>query len=778
MTFFSELKRRNVFRVGAAYVVVAWLLIEVAETIFPLFGFDTTPARIVVIVLTVGFIPAVIFSWVYELTAEGLIKEKDVDRSQSVTYATGRKLDFAIIGLLAIALIVIGGNWFMSRDARWARDEAFPMIESYVAEGDWEAAYQLGKIVEIRLPNSSKLANLWPTFSRATNIPSDPSGAKVYRRSYSATDSEWEELGTTPLRNVRIPFGISLIRLEIDDRPPLLRMIGSGLLPEVDDLSVLFESWPVDEEQRLTYIGILPYTYKLDTESLVNDGFERVPGWEVDLDSGPVEFGEFFIGRKEITNREFKEFTNAGGYQRRDFWQHEFIQDGEIIPWEDAMALLTDQTGRPGPKTWVAGTFPDGEDDYPVAGVSWYEAAAYARFVGRELPTVHHWRRAFAFAILPWMLPASNLDGDRTAPVGQYRGIGWTGTYDMAGNVREWCQNSVGDQRVILGGGWNDAFYVVQESIMDAGSLPPLDRSITNGFRIAFTNDDLATAARARQAIPEPNVPIIAEPASDEVFAAYRAAYDYDPTPLNATIEETESATDWYRERITFDAAYDDERITLDLYLPSNERSRHQAVLIWPGTGALLLETRDTSDAPLDYVLKNGRAVAFPIYKGTFERRQPEFPDWTTVSGRDLTIQQIKDLRRTIDYLESREDIDNDGLAFYGQSWGGRLGGIVLAIEPRIRVGVLDQAGINFDIRPEIDVTHYLQRVTQPVLQFNGRYDSDFRYETSAKPYFDLLGTPEAHKKHVVEPTGHFVSPSVAIGETLNWLDKYLGPSQ
>ena len=163
MSFFSELKRRNVFRVGVAYVVMAWLLIQVAETIFPLFGFGATPARFVVIVLTVGFIPAVIFSWVYELTAEGLKKEKDIDRSQSIPHLTGRKVDFAIIGLLAIALMVIGGNWLMGREARWARDEAFPMIESYVAEGDWEAAYQLGKIVEIRLPNSSKLANLWPT---------------------------------------------------------------------------------------------------------------------------------------------------------------------------------------------------------------------------------------------------------------------------------------------------------------------------------------------------------------------------------------------------------------------------------------------------------------------------------------------------------------------------------------------------------------------------------------------------------------------------------------
>ena len=63
LSLFNELKRRNVLRVGAAYVVVAWLLIQVAETIFPLFGFDDTPARIVVIVLAIGFVPSMIFSW-------------------------------------------------------------------------------------------------------------------------------------------------------------------------------------------------------------------------------------------------------------------------------------------------------------------------------------------------------------------------------------------------------------------------------------------------------------------------------------------------------------------------------------------------------------------------------------------------------------------------------------------------------------------------------------------------------------------------------------------
>lgn len=104
MSFFNELKRRNVFRVAAAYMVVAWLLIQVAETIFPLFGFDDTPARIIVIVLTIGLIPAMIFAWAFELTPEGLKKESEIDRSSSITPQTGKKLDRMIMVVLALAL--------------------------------------------------------------------------------------------------------------------------------------------------------------------------------------------------------------------------------------------------------------------------------------------------------------------------------------------------------------------------------------------------------------------------------------------------------------------------------------------------------------------------------------------------------------------------------------------------------------------------------------------------------------------------------------------------
>jgi adenylate cyclase len=104
MTLFSELKRRSVLRIAAAYVVAAWLVIQVTETIFPLFGFDDMPARIVVIVLAIGFVPAMVLAWIFELTPEGLRKDDDLDRSRSIAPHAGKKLDRIIMVVLALAL--------------------------------------------------------------------------------------------------------------------------------------------------------------------------------------------------------------------------------------------------------------------------------------------------------------------------------------------------------------------------------------------------------------------------------------------------------------------------------------------------------------------------------------------------------------------------------------------------------------------------------------------------------------------------------------------------
>lgn len=118
--FFDELKRRNVFRVAAAYIVSAWLIIQVVETVFPPFGFGDGAIRAVVITLAIGLVPMLILSWVFELTSEGLKLDKDVDPSQSVGRNTGKTLDRSIVVVLVVALSYFAFDKFVldpSRDA-------------------------------------------------------------------------------------------------------------------------------------------------------------------------------------------------------------------------------------------------------------------------------------------------------------------------------------------------------------------------------------------------------------------------------------------------------------------------------------------------------------------------------------------------------------------------------------------------------------------------------------------------------------------------------------
>jgi len=144
---------------------------------------------------------------------------------------------------------------------------------------------------------------------------------------------------------------------------------------------------------------------------------------------------------------------------------------------------------------------------------------------------------------------------------------------------------------------------------------------------------------------------------------------------------------------------------------------------------------------------------------------------------KEHVVQWAKDLRRSIDYLETRGDIDSDNLAYYGTSWGGTLGPIMLAVEDRLKVGVLYVAGLGAKrVSPEVDVINFVPRVRVPVLMLNGRYDALWPIETSQIPMFELLGSPAEHKRHVVFEGGHFVPRHQLIQETVDWLDRYLGP--
>lgn len=134
MSLYYELKRRNVLRVAAAYIVTSWLLIQVVETIFPLFGFGDTPARLTVIVLAIGFLPAMVLAWVFELTPEGLKRDRDVDRSKPRSEIADQRLDRVIMLVLAVALGYFAFDKFVLSESR----EAI-IAESARREGRTEA---------------------------------------------------------------------------------------------------------------------------------------------------------------------------------------------------------------------------------------------------------------------------------------------------------------------------------------------------------------------------------------------------------------------------------------------------------------------------------------------------------------------------------------------------------------------------------------------------------------------------------------------------------------
>ena len=113
MSLFSELKRRNVFRVGIAYLIVAWLTLQVTDIVVPILELPDVFDRGVLLLLAIGFPFALIFAWAFEMTPEGVKKEKDVDRAVSITQHTGRKLDFIIIGVLTVAVAIFALDKFV-----------------------------------------------------------------------------------------------------------------------------------------------------------------------------------------------------------------------------------------------------------------------------------------------------------------------------------------------------------------------------------------------------------------------------------------------------------------------------------------------------------------------------------------------------------------------------------------------------------------------------------------------------------------------------------------
>jgi serine/threonine protein kinase len=681
-------------------------------------------------------------------TAQGLAPKR---QSRMITVAA----------IAALVLTIIATVWFFHRSSRrqWVREEAVPQIASLTAAEKPLAAFGLLEKAQRYLPNDPTIKQLVDQDTLVASITSSPAGATAAIQDYATPDGPWRVLGTTPLHGVTLPKGFFRWKLSS---------------PTAGDLVAGLQSWD-------------SMSFALDAQRAAPPGMVAVPGksWVGIIafigSIGPYHIPPFYLDRFEVTNRDYQKFVDEGGYAKQEYWHEKFSRDGREIPWAEAVAAFRDTTNRPGPAGWVAGHYAEGQADLPVSGVSWFEASAYAAFVGKSLPVLPQWYMAAPPDDSRYIVPVSNMPGSALAPVGAYKGVGPYGTYDMAGNVREWMINADdNDNRFILGGSWKSPSYFSYSP----ETLSPFDRSQENGFRCVKNTVPLPPSAVAPIKRIEARDFSKYKPASDDVFHAYQVMYASSTAPLNTVdggvVNET---ADWREEKATIDTGYRGERIAVYLFLPKHVRPPYQTVLFFPSARVYFIADHKNGTALgdiefFDYVIQSGRAVAYPIYQDTYERRlQYSLPGGSQAI--QLTTDRYKDAARTLDYLATRSDIDNSKLAYLGVSMGAAEGVTYSTLlQDRLKTAILLDGGYFLDPPPPGgDQADFAPRMKKPVLMVNGRYDYVFSVNLAQDPLFTMLGTPPTDKQHIILETSHDVTEQhpQLVKAVLDWLDRYLG---
>ena len=191
-----------------------------------------------------------------------------------------------------------------------AREQAIPQILQLRERENYGAAFALARKVEQYVPNDPVLTNLWPQISKMVSIETNPQDADVYMKEYSAIEAPWKYLGRSPIHQIRIPFGF--LRWQIKKQ-------GFVTLEAASGSASWIRLFPNENSSEISFA--------LERNGAAPAGMVKVPGGDISLELWPIEtqpsvrIPDYWIDQYEVSNKQFKQFVDAGGYRKPEYWK-------------------------------------------------------------------------------------------------------------------------------------------------------------------------------------------------------------------------------------------------------------------------------------------------------------------------------------------------------------------------------------------------------------------------------------------------------------------------
>ena len=334
------------------YTVVAWSLIQAIDIIAPIFNATQWLNQTLILILLVGFPIVLAFSCMFEISSGGL--RRSSSKSDSPASSVSIK-DYLVAGSISVLVLLVVGqqvlllsraNTFESETLASSQvSEGIAQILQFIEEEKFLDAFTLASSIEKDQPNNTVLQELWAEFSAIGSVISEPEGAEMWISEYFSPSGEMILLGNTPLENIRIPRGIFSVELRKEGFLPRTILAANPYFS--------FGNFP-------PYPDIPPVPIMLVSSSQSDD---LLPVSDIEfglgvygLTSDQLKLGEYEIGKFEVTNQQFKEFIDDGGYETPAYWEDlEFLKDGVEISFEEAIELFVDTTGSAAPAGWGLG---------------------------------------------------------------------------------------------------------------------------------------------------------------------------------------------------------------------------------------------------------------------------------------------------------------------------------------------------------------------------------------------------------------------------------------